>query len=82
VPQVGGGDPPRVRREVNERVDQRPGTALRHEIADEAVRVHAVGGAQIGHAEHGLARQPAPAAAIHGRVDRPQGGALREGCRA
>jgi integrase len=27
-------------------------------VADEAVRVHAVGGAQINHAEHGLARQP------------------------
>ena len=41
VPQVGGGDPPRVRREINERVDQLPASALRHEIADEAVRVHA-----------------------------------------
>ena len=27
VPQVGGGDPPRVRREINERVDQRPAGA-------------------------------------------------------
>ena len=78
VPQVGGGDPPRVRREIDERVDQRPAGALRHEIADEAVGVHAVGGAQIGHAEHGLARQP-PRGGHHGRVGRLEGGALREG---
>ena len=75
---MGGGDPPRVRREINERVDQRPAGALRHEIADEAVRVHAVGGAQIGHAEHGLARQPLRGG-HHGRVNRLEGGALREG---
>ena len=78
VPQVGGGDPPRVRREINERVDQRPAGALRHEITDEAVRVHAVGGAQIGHAEHRLARQPLRGG-HHGRVGRLEGGALREG---
>ena len=78
LPQVGGGDPPCVRREVNERVDQRPAGALRDEIADEAVRVHAVGGAKIGHAEHGFARQ-LPRGGHHGRVDRLEGGALREG---
>jgi hypothetical protein len=75
VPQVGGGDPPRVRREINECVDQRPAGALRHKIADEAVRVNAVGGAQIGHAEHGLARQP-PRGGHYGRVGCLEGGAL------
>ena len=37
LPQMGGSDPPGVRREINERVDQPPACALRHEIADEAV---------------------------------------------
>ena len=37
VPQVGGGDPPRVCREINQRVDRRPAGALRDEIADQAV---------------------------------------------
>ncbi len=37
LPQMGGSDPPGVRREINERVDQRPACALRHEIANEAV---------------------------------------------
>jgi hypothetical protein len=78
VPQVGGGDPPRVRREIDERVDQLPAGALRHEIADEAVGIHAVGGAQIGHPEHRLARQPLRGG-HHGRVGRLEGGALREG---
>jgi hypothetical protein len=78
VPQVAGGDPPRVRREINERVDQRPAGALRHEIADEAVGVHPVGGAQIGHAQHRLARQP-PRGGHHGRVGRLKGGPLGEG---
>ncbi len=78
VPQVGGDDPPRVRREINERVDQRLAGALGDEIADEAVRVHAVGGAQIGHAEHGLARQLLRGR-HHGRVGRLERGALREG---
>ena len=78
VPQVVGGDPPRVRREINERVDQRPAGALLREIADEAVGVHAVGGAQIGHAEHGLVREQ-PRGGQHGRVGRLERGALREG---
>ena len=76
--QVGGSDPPGVRREINERVDQRPAGALGHEIADEAVRVHSVGGAQIDNAKHGLARQ-LPRGGHHGRVDRLERGALREG---
>ncbi len=36
-PQVGGGDPPRIRREINESVDQRLAGALGDEIADEIV---------------------------------------------
>ena len=77
VPQMRGGDAPRVRREIDERVDQRPAGALRREVADEAVGVDAVGGAQIGHAEHRLVRQP-PRGGHHGRVGRLEGGALRE----
>ena len=65
-------------REIMMKLADRPAGALRHEIADEAVRVHAVGGAQISHAEHGLARQP-PRGGQHGRVGRLEGGALREG---
>ena len=78
VPQMRGGDTPRVRREIDERVDQRPPGSLRHEIADEAVGVHAVGGTQIGHPEHRLVRQ-LPRGGHHGRVGRLERGALREG---
>ncbi len=78
LPQVGGSDPPCVRREINERVDQRPVGALRHEIADEAVRVHAVGGTKIDNAEHGLASH-LRRGGHHGRVDHLERGALREG---
>jgi hypothetical protein len=42
------------------------------------VRVDAVGGAQIGHAEYGLARQPL-CSGHDGRVGHLEGGALRQG---
>ena len=77
VPQVVGGDPPRVRREIDERVDQRPAGALLREIADEAVGVDPVGGAEIDHAEHRLVREQ-PRGGQRGRVGRLERGALRE----
>jgi hypothetical protein len=77
VPQVVGGDPPRVRREINERVDQRPATALLRELADEAVGVDPVGGAEIDHAEHRLVRKQ-PRGGEHGRMGRLERGALRK----
>ena len=36
-PEMGGGEPPRIRREINESVDQRLAGALGDEIADETV---------------------------------------------
>lgn len=51
------GDVPRIRRQIDERVDQRPARALLHEIADQAVRVDPVGGAEIDDAEHRLVRE-------------------------
>jgi hypothetical protein len=74
---VAGGDAPRVRRQIDERVDQRPAGALLREIADEAVGVDPVGGAEIGHAEHRLVREP-PRGGQDGRVSRLERGALRE----
>ena len=77
VLQVVGGDPPRVRRQIDERVDQRPSSALPHEIADQAVGIHPVGGAEIDHAEHRLVRKQS-GGGQHGRVGRLERGALRE----
>ena len=62
------GDAPRVRRQIDERVDQRPAGALLREIADEAVRVDPVGGAEIDHAEHRLVREQPRAASAGGWV--------------
>ena len=75
--QVVGGDPPDVRRQIYERVDQRPAGALLRELADEAVGVDPVGGAEIDHAEHRLVRKQ-PRGVQRGRVGRLKGGALRE----
>jgi hypothetical protein len=50
-------DPPDVRREIYERIDQRPAGALLCEAADEIVGVDAVRGAKIDHAEHRLVRE-------------------------
>jgi hypothetical protein len=77
MPQVVGGDRPRVRREVDERVDQRPAGAHFREMADETVGVHAVGGAEIDHAEHRLVRKH-PRGGQRGRIGRLERGALRE----
>ena len=77
VPQVVGGDAPRVRRQIDERVDQRSAGALPHEIADQAVGVHPVGGTEIDHAEHRLVRKQLRRGQ-HGRVGRRERGALRE----
>ena len=74
---VLGGDPPLVRRQIDQRVDQRPARALLHEIADEAVEVDAVSGAEIGHAEHGLGGERARGGQ-RGRMGRLECGALRE----
>ena len=57
VAQMRAGDAPRVRRQIDERVDQRPARAQLREIADQAVRVDPVGGAEIDHAEHRLVRE-------------------------
>ena len=73
---MGGGYPPRVRREIDECVDQRSAGTLRHEIPDEAVGIHSVGGAEIRDAKHWLARQPLRRRQ-HGRVGRLEAGALR-----
>src|ERR671910_1914573 len=75
--QVVGGDPPDVRRQIYERVDQRPAGALLRELADEAVGVDPVGGAEIDHAERRLVSKQ-PRGAQRGRVGRLEGGALRE----
>ncbi len=77
VSQVVGGDTPCVRRQVDERVDQRPAGALPRELADQAVGVHPVGGAEIDDAEHRLVRKQ-PRRGQHGRVGRRERGALRE----
>ena len=77
LPEVLGGDPPRVGREIDERVDQRPASALLHEGSDEPVGVDAVGGAKIDHAEHRLVREQA-GGGQRGRVGRLERGALRE----
>ena len=77
VPQVVGGDLPRVRWEIDERVDQRPASALLREIADYTVGVDAIGGTKIDHAEHGLVRKE-PRRGQHGRVGRLERGPLRE----
>ena len=69
VPQVLAGDAPRVRRQIDERVDQRPAGALLREITDEAMRVDPVGGAEIDHPEHRLVRKQ-PRSGQHGRVGR------------
>ena len=75
--QVVGGDAPRVRRQIDERVDQRSAGALPREIADQAVGVHTVGGAEIDHAEHRLVRKQS-SRGQHGRMGRRERGALRE----
>ena len=75
--QLVGGDPPDVRREIYERVDQRPAGALLRELADQAVGVDPVGGAEIDHAEHRLVREQ-PRGVQRGRVRRLERGALRE----
>ena len=77
VLQMVGGDAPRVRRQIDERVDQRPSVALPHEIADQAVGIHPVGGAEIDHAEHRLVRKQSRRGQ-HGRVGRLERSALRE----
>ena len=77
VSQVVGGDAPCVRRQVDERVDQRPAGALPRELADQLVGVHPVGGAEIDHAEHRLVRKRSPRRQ-HGWVGRRERGALRE----
>ena len=77
VPQVLAGDAPRVGRQIDERVDQWPAGALLREIADEAVRVDPVGGAEIDHAQHPLVRKQ-PRGGQHGRVGRLERRALRE----
>ena len=77
VPQVSGGDPPGVGRQIHERVDQRPAGALLHELPDQAVRVDPVRGAQIGHAEYRLVGKQ-PRCIQHSRVGGFEGGALRE----
>ena len=77
LPQVLSGDAPRVRRQVHERVDQRPARAPLGEIADQAVRVDPVGGAEIGHAQHRLVREQ-PRGAQRRRVGRLERRTLRE----
>jgi hypothetical protein len=74
---VAGGDPPRVGWEIDERVDQRAAGALLRKIADEAVGVDPVGGAEIDHAEDRLLRKH-PSGGQRGRVGRLERGALRE----
>ena len=75
--QVVGGDAPRVRRQIDERVDQRPAGALVRETADQAVEVDPVGGAEIGNAEHRLIRKQTRGGQ-RGRAGRLERGALRE----
>jgi len=75
VPQVVGGNAPRVRREIDERVDQCPTDALLGEVTDEPVGVDAVGGTEIGYPEHRLARK-LPRGGQDGRVGSLEGGAL------
>ncbi len=54
---VVGGNAPRVRRQIDQRIDQRSAGALPYEIADQAVGVHPVGGPEIDHAENRLGRK-------------------------
>ena len=75
APQVVGGDAPRVRREIDERVDQCPAGALFGERTDEPVGVDAVGGTEIGYPENRLARE-FPRGGQHGRVGGLERGAL------
>ena len=77
APEVLAGDGPRVRGQIDERVDHRPAGALLHERADEAVRVDPVGGAEIDDAEHRLVRE-APRRGEDGRMRRLERRALRE----
>ena len=77
VPQVLGGDSPDVRGQIHERVDQRPAGPLLRELADEAMGVDPVGGAEIDHAEHRLVRKQ-PSGVQSGGVGRLERGALRE----
>jgi hypothetical protein len=51
---VVGSNSPGVRGQVDERIDQRPAGALLRESADQTVRVHAVRGTEIDHAQHRL----------------------------
>ncbi|ORA11266.1 hypothetical protein BST16_20145 [Mycobacterium asiaticum DSM 44297] len=76
--QMAGGDIPTVRRKIDERVAQRPSVAQRREIADEAVRVHPVGGTQIRHPKHRFARKVL-SGGQDGRVSGLKGGELRKG---
>ena len=77
VQQVVGRDLPRVRREIDERVDQRPARALLGESADQAVEVDTVGGAEIDHTEHRLVRKQSRGGQ-GGHVGRLERGPLRE----
>jgi hypothetical protein len=76
VPQVVGGHAPRVRREIDQCVAQRPAGALLGESADEAVGVDPVGGAEIGHSQHRLVRK-LPGGGQHGGVGRLESRSLR-----
>ncbi|WP_082993213.1 AAA family ATPase [Mycobacterium sp. 1245111.1] len=77
VSQVPRGDAPRVRREIDERVEQRPAAAQRRETTDQAVGIHPIGRAQIGHAEHRFVRELLRGGQ-HGRMRRLEGRALRK----
>jgi len=77
VPQMLARDAPRVRRQIDECVDQRPARAQLGELADQTVRVDPVGGAEIDHAEHPLVRKQ-PRGGQRRRVGRLERGALRE----
>ena len=77
VAHVVGGDPPCVRWKIDERVYQRAAGALLREIADEAVGVDPVRGAEIDHAEHRLLRKQ-PRGREHVRAGRLERGTLRE----
>jgi hypothetical protein len=75
VPQVVGRDTPRIRRQIDERVDQRPAGALVDEVADQAVGIDPVGGAEIDHAQNRLIRELSRGGQ-RGRVGRLERGAL------
>jgi hypothetical protein len=68
---------PQVRREIDERVDQRPASALVREIADEAMRVDPIGGAEVDDAQHRRVRKQ-PRRGQRCRVGHLERGALRE----